>query len=241
VHTHTFFRSHCNFSDLDQDCLLKPVKWFLSHNDQRGSLLVCNWLYSVGQNHLYVMMLFIQGSCFIQSLHPSFRTSRRLCEDFKAVKFGSLATIRTMWYPVRSLNCTSIIHPDDENFPSRPSSVSRSFEPFHLTSVRKSQQQSGRRLVFDQLNDFFPKHKYGKTATIVRTMWISIRMHSFIRQVVHSKFRRPDDNLHGPDTRASYMELTCIKITVWTADVMVRTCQALIWKLHGAKMRSFER
>jgi hypothetical protein len=28
---------------------------------QRGSLLVCNWLHSVGQNHFHVMMLFKQG------------------------------------------------------------------------------------------------------------------------------------------------------------------------------------
>jgi len=31
---------------------------FLSQNGQRGSLLVCDWLHFVGQNHFYVMMLF---------------------------------------------------------------------------------------------------------------------------------------------------------------------------------------
>jgi hypothetical protein len=30
---------------------------FLAQNGQRGSLLVCNWLHYVGQNHFHVMML----------------------------------------------------------------------------------------------------------------------------------------------------------------------------------------
>jgi hypothetical protein len=30
------------------------------------------WLHSVGQNHLYVMLLLSQGCCFIQSLHFSY-------------------------------------------------------------------------------------------------------------------------------------------------------------------------
>jgi hypothetical protein len=30
----------------------------LSQNGQRGSLLVYNWPYSVGQNHFFVKMLF---------------------------------------------------------------------------------------------------------------------------------------------------------------------------------------
>jgi hypothetical protein len=41
---------------------------FLSQNGQRGSLLVCNWLHSIGQNHFHVMMLFIRDSVFFKSL-----------------------------------------------------------------------------------------------------------------------------------------------------------------------------
>jgi len=41
---------------------------FLSQNAQIGSLLVCNWLHSVGQNHFHVMMLFIKGSVIFRSL-----------------------------------------------------------------------------------------------------------------------------------------------------------------------------
>jgi hypothetical protein len=95
----------------------------------------------------------------------------------------------------------------------------------------------GRHSVFDQLWDFFPKHRYGKTAATVWMMWIPVQTYSSIRQVAHSKFRRPDDGLHSPDAWASYMEIVCIRFTVRTIDAMVRTCEALIWKLYAAKVR----
>jgi hypothetical protein len=66
---------------------------------------------------------------------------------------------------------------------------------------------SGRHSVFDQLWDFFPKHRYGKIAAIVRMMWIPVRTRSSIRQVAHSKSRRLDASLHGPDARATYVSL----------------------------------
>jgi hypothetical protein len=91
--------------------------------------------------------------------------------------------------------------------------------------------------MFDQLSDFFRKQRYGKTAATVRMMWIPIWTRSSIRQVAHSKIRRPDDGLHGLDARASYMEIASSKFTVRTTDVMVRTSQALIWKLRVAKVR----
>jgi hypothetical protein len=74
---------------------------------------------------------------------------------------------------------------------------------------------SGRHSVFDKLQDFFPKHSYGKIAATVRTMWISVWTHSSIRQVSHSKSRRLDASQHGRDARASDMEIACIKSTVW--------------------------
>jgi len=100
---------------------------------------------------------------------------------------------------------------------------------------------SGRRPVFDQLWDFLPKHKNGKTVATIQTMWIPFRTRSFIRQVMQSKSRRPNVSLHGPDARASYMEIACIRSTVRTIDAMVQTPQALIWKLHVAKVRSSRR
>jgi hypothetical protein len=91
--------------------------------------------------------------------------------------------------------------------------------------------------VFDQLWDFFPKNRYGKIAATVRTMWIPVRTCPSIRQVSHSKFRRPDASFHGLDTLATYMEIACIKSTVRTTYPMVRSCEALIWKLCASKVR----
>jgi hypothetical protein len=96
---------------------------------------------------------------------------------------------------------------------------------------------SGHHSVLDQLWDFFPKHKYGKIATTVRTMRIPIRKRSSIRQAVHLKSTRPDASLHGPNARATYMETTCIRSTVRMTCSIVRTCEALTWKLRAAKVR----
>jgi len=80
------------------------------------------------------------------------------------------------------------------------------FRHFSITSRRHS--------VLGQLWDFLSKHKYGKITATVRTMWIPVRTCSSIRQVAHSKFRRPTVSLQGPDTRTIYMENACIKSTV---------------------------
>jgi hypothetical protein len=91
--------------------------------------------------------------------------------------------------------------------------------------------------VFNQLWDFFSKHRYEKTTATVRTMCVPVRTSSFIRQVVHSKSRRSDVRLLGPDAQASYMEIAYIRSTVRTTDVMVQTRQDLIWKLRAAKVQ----
>jgi hypothetical protein len=77
----------------------------------------------------------------------------------------------------------------------------------------------------------------GKTAAIVVTLCVPIRTRSLIRQVMHSKSRHLDVSLHGPNAQTSYMEIACIRSTIRTTAVMVRTLQALIWKLHVAKVR----
>jgi hypothetical protein len=80
-------------------------------------------------------------------------SSRRFCEVFKEVYFGSLSAVWTTWYSVRTLisqqhpsrrrdipsgrSSVSNICPDNENFPSGCPSVSRSFEQFKIASVRK--------------------------------------------------------------------------------------------------------
>jgi hypothetical protein len=107
-----------------------------------------------------------------------------------------------------------------------------------LHPSKRLSSMSGLHLVFNQLWDFFPKHRYGKTVATIQTMWIPIRTRSFIRQVVHSKSRLPDVSLYGPEARASYMEIVCIRSTIRTTYAMVQTHQALIWKLRAAKVRS---
>jgi hypothetical protein len=68
-------------------------------------------------------------------------------------------------------------------------------------------------------------------------MWIPVRTCSSIRQVAHSKSRRPDASLHGSDVRAIYMEIACIKSIVRMTIPLVWTGKALIWKLRAAEVR----
>jgi hypothetical protein len=107
----------------------------------------------------------------------------------------------------------------------------------NLHLFERFSSMSGRLSVFNQLWDFLPKHRYGKIAATVQTMWIPVRTRSSIRQVVHSKFRCLDDSIHGLDVRATYMEIACIWSTVGTAIPLVRTREALIWKLCAAEVR----
>jgi hypothetical protein len=100
---------------------------------------------------------------------------------------------------------------------------------------------SGRHSVFDQLWDFLPKHSYGKIAATVRTTWIPVRMRSSIRQVLHSKSRRPDVSPLGPDERASDMEIASIKSNVQTTIPLVQTREALVWKLLAVEVRPSRR
>jgi hypothetical protein len=46
---------------------------------------------------------------------------------------------------------------------------------------------SGQLSVYNKLQDFFPKHSYGKIAATVRTTWIPIQTRLSIRQVPHSQ------------------------------------------------------
>jgi hypothetical protein len=97
--------------------------------------------------------------------------------------------------------------------------VSRSFELFQLVSVWMLKQHVRMPL---SVRSAMGKHRYGKTVATVRTMWIPVRKHSFIRQVMHSKSKRPDVTLHGTDAQASYIEIACIRSTIRTANVIYR-------------------
>jgi hypothetical protein len=123
------------------------------------------------------------------------------------------SSVRTTWVPVRTFLCVeklrtapACICPDD--------SAARPDNPQCLI----------------KLQDFFPKHRYGK---IDATVW----MCSSIRQVSQFKSRRSDASHHGPDVRVSNMEIACIKSTVRTTILLVRTREASIWKLLTANVR----
>jgi len=77
------------FFVLDRDCIFKLVKWFLSQNGQRWSLLVCDWLYFVWQKLFYVILLHFQGYRLFQSLlfiNVLQEIQRRFCADSKSEK-----------------------------------------------------------------------------------------------------------------------------------------------------------
>jgi hypothetical protein len=127
-------------------------------------------------------------------------------------------------------------HPSGRRgFPFGPSSVSRSFELLQLAPFRTIQQPVRTTLsVRPKLQDFFPKHRYGKIAETVQTTWILVQMRSSIKQVSQFKSRGPDASQHGPDTRASDMKIACITSTVGTTILLVRTRETSIWKLLAA-------
>jgi hypothetical protein len=96
---------------------------------------------------------------------------------------------------------------------------------------------SGRLSVFDKLQDFFPKHSYGKFATTVQTTWIPVWTRSSIRQVSHSKSKCLDVSPLGPNAQASDMKFACIRSTVRTTIPSVWTCESLVWKILAAEVR----
>jgi len=134
------------------------------------------------------------------------------------------SVVRTTWIPVRTFLYV-------EKLRTAPTCI-RQYDlailPDHPQCLIKPQ-------------DFFPKHRYGKIAATVRMTWIPVRMRSSIRQVSQFKSRRPDAIQHGPDARASNMEIACIRLAVWTTILPVRTREASIWKLLVANVRPSER
>jgi hypothetical protein len=113
-------------------------------------MLVCNWLHSIGQNHLYVMM-HLNGDSAIQ------RSSRRFCTIYKSEKSDPLQPSERRDIPSERPIVQSIILPNDESFPSGPSSVSRSFKLVHLASVKTFQQHLRTTLSVRSAIWFLPK------------------------------------------------------------------------------------
>jgi hypothetical protein len=167
------------------------------------------------------MMLFNRDSA-IQS------ASRRFCIVYKSKKSDPYSRPDDVIY-----------HPDAQLSKASSSRTTRTFrldlplcqEASNYSSLHLSERfsrTSGQHLVFDQLWDFFPKHRYGRIAATVRTMWNLVQTGSSIRQVSHSKSKRPDASQHGPDARASDIEIACIRSTVRTTIPLVWTREALV-------------
>jgi hypothetical protein len=125
-------------------------------------LLVCDWLHSVRQNHFYVMMLIIQGCCFIQSLHFSFELQRRLCAEFKVVSTVPLQpSERHVILSRRSTIQASFVRTTRTFRPDLPLCQEASnYSKLHPS--RHFSNTSGCRLVFNQLWDFFSKTQIWK-------------------------------------------------------------------------------
>jgi hypothetical protein len=182
-------------------------------------LLVCNWAHSVGQNHFFVMMLFNRDSA-IQS------ASRRFCTIYKSKNSVPCQSSRRRIIPSGRPTVQSIIRPDNENFPSGPSSVSISFELPQLASVWTFQQHVWTTLSVRQASGFLSKtqlwevrcnhpdaliHKASIPFKIQtsghQSSWsecASIRYGNCVHQI-----NRPNDHPLCPDARSLGMEITC--------------------------------
>jgi hypothetical protein len=77
--------------------------------------------------------------------------SRRLCAEFKIVKFKSLVSVRTKWYSIWTLISQATIRLDVENFPSGRPSVSRA-------SISSSLHTSGRHGNMSERSSKFQKN-----------------------------------------------------------------------------------
>jgi len=134
-------------------------------------MLVCDWLHSVGQNHFYIMMLIIQGCCFIRSLHFSFELQRWLCAEFKAVSSVLLKPSER-----RELSFRTFLYV--EKLQTVPSCIRSDVSAACPNAVQCS----------ISYGISFQKHKYRKTAVTVQMMCIlpSGRAHSQGKSCIQS-------------------------------------------------------
>jgi hypothetical protein len=172
-----------------------------------------------------IQKCFAEDSAQLASQKIRFLASRPDDVSYRPdAQLSKAPAVRTTCHTIRT-HIRLKHHPSGRRgFPSGPSSVSRSFDLLQLTSILTIQQPVRTTLsVRPKLSDFFPKHRYGKIVATVRTRWIPVRTRSSIRQVSSFKSKRPDASHHGPDARVSNMEIACIRSTVRTTILLVRT------------------
>jgi hypothetical protein len=139
-------------------------------------------------------------------------SSRRLCEDFKAVK----------------IQFPCIIRPDDENFPSEPSSVSKSFELLQFASVQTFQQHVRMTLNVLSAMGFLSKthiHQVSctfKTKTPGRQSSLSVRTSYIYGNCVQLRCDRLDD-MATQSERGLIQERISAKFVKQIAQLSVRT------------------
>jgi hypothetical protein len=189
-------------------------------------LLVCNWLHSVGQNHFFVMMLLNRDSA-IQS------ASRRFCTVYKSEKSNPLQPSGQHDIPSGRPTVQSIIRPNDENFPSGPFSVSRSFKLLQLAFIGTFQQHVGTTLSVRPATRFPSKTQIWEDLcnrpddvdfrldVLIHKASIAFKIQTSGRQSSRSGrasiiygncvhlINRPDDHSLGSDTQSPNMEIAC--------------------------------
>jgi len=149
------------------------------------------------------------GRCVIPSGRSSVHSSNRLDvvpyrPDARQTKASS---VWMTWISVRTLLCIEKLL-------------------FQLTSIETIKQPVWTTLS-DWASDFLSKSKYGKLAVTVRTKWIPVRTHYFLREVRNSNSTIWTLVCHDPDARPTDMEIACRRSTVRTFIPMVRTREAL--------------
>jgi hypothetical protein len=123
-----------------------------------------------------------------------------------------------------------------------PSFVWRSFELLQFTSVRRFQQPVRMTLsVRPSFRISFQNTNMGRLLQPFGRRGFPSERAKSIRQVSHSKSRRLDASHHGPVAQVSDMEIACIRSTVRTTILLVRTCEASIWKLLVVDVRQSRR
>jgi hypothetical protein len=190
-----------------------------------GRLLGCNWLHSGWTKSLVCKDAFNRDFT-IQS------TFRRFCTACKSEEFwfpvsrpddvSSLPDAYMSTIPSVRTTCHIIRTPTDQASSVWTTCISvrtlLCIEKllFQLSSVRTTQQPVRTTSSDRSASDFLSKIIYGKIAATVRTAWIPVWTCFSLRQESQFKFNCPDFCLHGPDSRASYMEIVDLTSTVRT-------------------------
>jgi hypothetical protein len=165
---------------------------------------------------LYVKMLFNRDS----SIQKCFR---RFCTAFKSEDFrfpvsrpdnmssrpdahlSTVPSVLTTCHTVRTLDRPSIIRPDDVDFCPDPSLYREASVPACICPDGSATRPDA--LQYSIKLPILSKIIYGNTAATVRTRFS-------LRQESQFKFNRPNVCQHGPDARASDMEIAHLASTV---------------------------